>query len=72
MHTRVYAVLQNHVNRYETGELLPVPRTEQQVIEQTAEAILLSLTDNVLSTQITRLSRPEHHPAMDRPSQRRA
>ena len=61
MHTRVYAVLQNHVNRYETGELLPVPRTEQQVIEQTAEAILLSLTDNVLSTQITRLSRPEHY-----------
>ena len=48
------------MNRYETGELLPPPQTEEQVIEQGAQAVLLSLTDQVLSTQINRLS-AEHH-----------
>ena len=57
---RTYVALHHHVNRYETGELLPPPQTEEQVIEQGAQAVLLSLTDQVLSTQINRLS-AEHH-----------
>ena len=57
---RTYVALHHHVNRYETGELLPPPQTEEQVMEQGAQAVLLSLTDQVISTQINRLSQ-EHH-----------
>lgn len=51
-----YVSLHHHVNRYETGELLPLPETEEDVIRQSAEAVLLALTDQVISTQISRLT----------------
>lgn len=58
---RTYLTLHHHVNRYETGELLPPPQTEEQVLAQGAQAILLALTDQVLSTQISRLTAKHHH-----------
>ena len=58
---RTYLTLHHHVNRYETGELLPPPQTEEQVLAQGAQAILLALTDQVLSTQINRLTAKHHH-----------
>lgn len=58
---RTYLTLHHHVNRYETGELLPPPQTEEQVLAQGAQAILLALTDQVLSTQISRLTARHNH-----------
>lgn len=58
---RTYLTLHHHVNRYETGELLPPPQTEEQVLSQGAQAILLALTDQVLTTQIHRLTARQNH-----------
>ena len=51
-----YVTLHHHVNRYETGELLPLPETEEDVIRQSAGAVLLALTDQVIATQLHRLT----------------
>lgn len=40
--------LYQHVNRYELGDLLPPPATEEQVLSQAAEAALLSSVDHAL------------------------
>lgn len=48
--TRIF--LQNHENRYETGDGMEPPRTEQQVLTQGAAAALLSLTDNVMISRM--------------------
>ena len=44
--------LQNHVNRFETGEGLPPPHTEEQVLSQGAAAALLSIADSVLVSRM--------------------
>ena len=46
--------LQYHINRYETGELLPPPDSEESVLAQAAEAALLSTIDNVVTHTLTR------------------
>lgn len=45
-------LLQHHINRYETGELLPPPGTEHEVLEQGAAAVLLNLMDHVFITAL--------------------
>lgn len=44
--------LQNHVNRFETGEGMPPPHTEEQVLSQGAAAALLSIADSVLVSRM--------------------
>lgn len=48
------AVTLRHINRYETGDLLEPPSTEQQVLGQGAAAVFLDLIDNVMVTRLDR------------------
>ncbi|MEG0179059.1 MAG: hypothetical protein RR654_05845, partial [Oscillospiraceae bacterium] len=41
--------LHHYQNSYETGELLPVPTTEREVVQQAFTATLLSTVDNLLT-----------------------
>ncbi|MCL1822998.1 MAG: hypothetical protein FWG44_02225 [Oscillospiraceae bacterium] len=45
-----------HINRYETGESLPVPVNERQVIEQSTAGALLNLIDNVFTARLDNIS----------------
>jgi hypothetical protein len=48
-----------HINRYETGENLPPPQTEREVIKLGAAGVLLNIIDNAMTARITQLSRNE-------------
>lgn len=50
-----YVFLHQHINRYEQAGSLPAPKTEEEVLSQGAEAVLLSLIDNVTVNQVNRL-----------------
>lgn len=50
-----YVFFHPHINRYEQAGLLPAPATEEEVLSQGAEAVLLSLIDNVTVSQVNRL-----------------
>ncbi|MCL2035969.1 MAG: hypothetical protein FWG83_01100 [Oscillospiraceae bacterium] len=41
-----------HINRYETGEEIPLPSDESQVIQQSAAGVLLTLVDNLFTTRL--------------------
>lgn len=42
----------HHVNRYETGEILPPPVNEGEVLSQGAAAAVLDLVENVMATRM--------------------
>ena len=46
--------LHHHVNRYEQGDILPPPETQEQVLSQAAEAALLSTVDHMLTHTVER------------------
>ena len=46
--------LHHHVNRYEQGDILPPPETQEQVLSQAAEAALLTTVDHMLTHTLER------------------
>lgn len=49
---RESVVLRHHLNRYELGDLLPIPTTEQEVLSAGAAAALLHVVDNVMVSRL--------------------